>query len=158
MLTPVQSHGGQVRHLAGIPRWCDGVTDSANPARFARRPLLKAAVLGLRDKSDFSVFASRDRNADTGLVYAVTGTIVDVSPHVLVLGTGRGEQRFPLAASARAWRGSQVSPAALRQGDHVLAKRGLPGGPVLDRIWAQAGRATGTIIERDGPATLLGDR
>jgi hypothetical protein len=28
---------------------------------------------------------------------------------------------------------------------------------VVNRIWAQAGRATGTIIERDGPATLLVD-
>jgi hypothetical protein len=136
------------------------VTDCVNPARFARRPLLKAAVLGLRDKPDFPFIASRDGNAgaaENALAYAVTGTVADISPHVLVLGTARGEQRFPLAASARAWRGSPVPPAALRQGDRVLARRSLPGGPVVNRIWAQAGRATGTIIERDGPATLLID-
>ena len=28
---------------------------------------------------------------------------------------------------------------------------------MLDRIWAQVGRVTGTIIEREGPATLLVD-
>jgi hypothetical protein len=50
----MQSHGGQVRHLADIPRWCDDVTDSADPARFARRSLLKAAVLGRRDEPGFS--------------------------------------------------------------------------------------------------------
>src|SRR5580692_9287144 len=57
-LWPMQSHGGQVRHLADIPRWCDDVTDSANPTRFARRSLLKAAVLGQRDESGFSIVSS----------------------------------------------------------------------------------------------------
>ena len=28
---------------------------------------------------------------------------------------------------------------------------------MLDRIWAEIGRVTGTIIERDGPASLLVD-
>jgi hypothetical protein len=91
------------------------------------------------------------------LVYTVTGTILDVSPHVLVLHTGRGEQRFPLASSAQAWRGSQVAPAALRRGDHAVIRRQQPGGPVVDRIWAQAGRATGTIIERTDSSSLVVD-
>jgi hypothetical protein len=91
------------------------------------------------------------------LVYAVTGTILDVSPHILVLLTDRGEQRFPLAPSAAAWRGGSISPAALRQGDHAIIRRSLPGGPVVDRIWAEVGRVTGTIIEREGPASLLVD-
>ena len=90
-------------------------------------------------------------------MYTVTGTILDVSPHVLVLRTELGEQRFPLASCAQAWRGGQVPPAALRQGDHAIVRRQHPGGPVVDRIWAQVGRATGTIIERKGPATLLVD-
>src|SRR5260370_6012272 len=113
----MQSHGGEVRHLADMPRWCDDVTDSASPARFARRSLLKAAVLGRRDESDFSLTATA--GGDTGvvessLVYAVTGRILDVSPHILVLLTERGLPRFPMAASAEAWRGGAVSPAALR--------------------------------------------
>jgi hypothetical protein len=152
----MQSHEGQVRHLADIPRWGDDVADPAGSARFARRPLLKAAVLGLRGESPFAA----DGNADAkekSLDYAVTGRILDVSPHVLVLCTARGERRFPLAASARAWRGSPVAPAALRRGDHVVARRSHPGGPVVNRIWAQAGRVTGTIVERERPATLLVD-
>src|SRR6266702_4679076 len=136
----MQSHGGQVRHLADIPRWCDDVTDSASPARFARRSLLKAAVLGLRDESDFSVIAAGNGDAGAAerpLIYTVTGRILDVSPHIVVLLTEHGEQRFPLAASAEAWRGGPVPPAALRQGDHVVIRRRLPGAPVIDRIQAR---------------------
>ena len=90
-------------------------------------------------------------------MYTVTGRILDVSPHILVLLTERGEQRFPLTAAAEAWRGGPVSPAALRQGDHAIVRRRLPGAPVVDRIWAEIGRVTGTIIERDEPSSLLVD-
>src|ERR1700676_814062 len=154
----MQSHGGQVRQLADIPRWGDDVTDFTSPARFARRSLLKAAVLGRSDESDFPPITDSGAGpAESSLVYTVTGRILDVSPHILVLQTARGKQRFPLAASAEAWRGGSISPAALRQGDHAIIRRSLPGGPVVDRIWAEVGRATGTIIERDGPTRLLVD-
>src|ERR1700722_4512755 len=155
----MQSHGGQVRHLADIPRWCDDVTDSTGPGRFARRSLLKAAVLGRRDELAHPLAATGEEAGVTtaDLLYTVTGRILDVSPHVLVLRTERGEQRFPLAASAQAWRGSQVPPAALRQGDHAIVRRQHPRGPVVDRIWAQVGRVTGTIVEREGRATLRVD-
>jgi hypothetical protein len=143
-----------VRHLADIPRWCDDVTDSTGPGRFARRSLLRAAVLGRRDEPGHPLAAAGEdaEVATTALIYTVTGRILDVSPHVLVLRTERGEQRFPLAASAQAWRGGQVPPAALRQGDHAIVRRQQPHGPVVDRIWAQVGRVTGTVIEREGPA------
>jgi len=149
-----------VRHLADIPRWCDDVTDSTSPTRFARRSVLKAAVLGWRDESDFSPIVTGNGDAgaaERSLIYTVTGRILDVSPQILVLQTERGEQRFPLAASAQAWRGGPVSPAALRQGDHAIVRRRRAGGSVLDRIWAEIGRVTGTIIERDGPTSLLVD-
>ena len=145
-----------MRHLADIPRWCEDVTDSAGPARFARRSRLKAAVLGRRNEPDPSAPAVADGSA-AALVYTVTGRIVDASPNLLVLSTDQGEQRFPLAAATKAWRGGPVSPAALRHGDHVIVRRSLPGGPVVDRIWAEVGRVTGTIIEREGPVTLLVD-
>lgn len=149
-----------MRHLADMPRWGDDVTDFASPARFARRPRLKAAVLGRSDESDLSPITASNGGigpAERSLVYTVTGRILDVSPHILVLQTARGEQRFPLAASAEAWRGGSISPAALRPGDHAIVRRSLPGGPVVDRIWAEVGRVTGTIIERAGPARLLVD-
>jgi hypothetical protein len=148
-----------VRHLADIPRWCDDVPEHAGPARYARRSLLKAAVLGRRETPGQTRPPIEEEGAPAAgaLVYAIIGTILDVSPHVLVLRTRRGEQRLLLASDARAWRGSQVAPAALRRGDHAIVRRQHPGGPVVDRIWAQAGRATGTIIERTGPASLLVD-
>ena len=149
-----------MRHLADISRWCNDVTDSASPTRFARRSLLKAAVLGRRDESDLSLILTGNSDAgvaDRSLKYTVQGRILDVSPHILVLHTDRGEQRFPLAASAEAWRGGPAPPASLRQGDRAIVRRRHPGGPVLDRIWAEIGRVTGTIIERDGPASLLVD-
>ena len=134
-----------MRHLADIPRWCDDVTDSTGPARFARRSLLKAAVLGRRDEPGHPLAATGEdvEVAGNTLVYTVTGRILDVSPHVLVLRTERGEQRFPLAASARAWRGSQVPPAALGKATTQWSDASIPRGPVVDRIWAQVGRVTG---------------
>jgi len=149
-----------VQHLADIPRWCEDVMDSTSPARFARRSLLRAAVLGRTEATRFPAVTMADDDAGTAeqsLMYTVTGRILDVSPHILVLLTDRGEQRFALAASAAAWRGGLVSPAALRPGDHAILRRSLPGGPVVDRIWAEVGRVTGTIIEREGPASLFVD-
>jgi hypothetical protein len=146
----MQSHGRQVRHSSEFPRWCDDVADSAGPARFARRSRLKAAVLGRDRDHETDAFSS-------DLRYTVIGKVLDVSPQILVLETDTGEQRFPLAATARAWRGGPVPSAALRQGDHAIVRRNKPGSPVIERIWAEIGRVTGTVIERDGPATLLVD-
>jgi hypothetical protein len=149
-----------VRQLAEISRWCDDVTDSGSPARFARRSRLRAAVLGIRDNSGFSSIPPEIGGSAityTTLAYTVTGRVLDVSPHIIVLLTDQGEQRFPLSASAEAWRGGPVSPAALRQGDHAIARRRRPGEPVIERIWAEIGRVTGTIIERQEPGRLLVD-
>jgi len=48
-----------------------------------------------------------------------------------------------------------VAPAALRQGDRAIVKRNYVRGTVADRIWAEIGRVTGTIVERDGGAFLV---
>ena len=82
--------------------------------------------------------------------------MLDVSPHVLVLQTAAGEERLTLAASTAAWRGGAVRPAALRQGDRAIVKRNYARATVADRIWAEIGRVTGTIVERDA-GTLLVD-
>ena len=149
----MQSHERQVRHSTDFPQWYDDATDWVSPARFARRSMLKAAVLGRHD----AIGPGSAQVADTSLIYTVIGKILDVSPHILVLETDSGERRFPLTAAARAWRGGPVPPAALRQGDHAIVRRQRPGAPAVERIWAEAGRVTGTIIEREGPATLLVD-
>ena len=102
----------------------------------ARRRLLKAAVF--RPQAEPGPAGTARTTAglapdDTGsqsvgfadvsqLPRTVSGTILDVSPHVLVLGDGGQEQRFALTPDAVAWRGAQLEPAALRQGDHAVVR------------------------------------
>ena len=78
------------------------------------------------------------------------GRILDVSPHVLAIGSGAAEQRLTLTADAAAWRGAPVDPAALLPGDLAVVRLHPARRGVADR------RVTGTIIERDG-STLLVD-
>ena len=53
------------------------------------------------------------------------------------------------------WKGRPVDPTALESGDAVVVRM-LPGMPsVADRIWANAGRVTGVIIERDRESMLV---
>jgi hypothetical protein len=95
--------------------------------------------------------------ADVGqLPRTVSGTVLDVSPHVLVIGEGSYEQRFTLPPNATAWRGWQLEPSALRQGDSVVVRLHPAHRQVADRIWANIGRVTGVIVERSG-GTLIVD-
>jgi hypothetical protein len=86
----------------------------------------------------------------------VSGTVLDVSPQVLVLGEAGSEQRFTLTPDAVAWRGAQLEPAALHQGDHAVVRLYPSSRHIADRIWANIGRVTGVILERSG-STLLVD-
>jgi hypothetical protein len=87
---------------------------------------------------------------------AVSGMVLDVSPHVLVLGDADSEQRLTLTPAAVAWRGALLEPAALHQGDHAVVRLHPSSRHIADRIWANIGRVTGVIIERTG-STLLVD-
>jgi hypothetical protein len=94
--------------------------------------------------------------ADTSqLPRTVSGTVLDVSPHVLVIGDAGSEQRFTLTPDAVAWRGTQLEPAALRQGDHAVVRLHPSSRHVADRIWANIGRVTGIIMERSGSTLLV---
>jgi hypothetical protein len=123
-------------------------------AAVARRRLLKAAVFRPQPDPDP---AHGGGFADTSqLPRMVSGTVLDVSPHVLVLGDAASEQRFTLRPDAVAWRGAQTEPASLRQGDHAVVRLHPSSRHVADRIWANIGRVTGIIVERFG-STLLVD-
>ncbi len=143
-----------MRHLLDHRASCDDVTDVVSPARFARRRLLKAAVFGSGQTADDSL-PPNNSTLNSEATHAVIGSVLDVSPHVLVLQTETGEERLTLAASTVAWRGNAVPPAALKQGDRAIVKRNYVRGTVADRIWAEIGRVTGTIVERDGGALLV---
>ncbi len=141
---------------------------TATAAAVARRRLLKAAVFRPQAEAGTAGGSSGGSSGggsrapdDTGsrsigfadsfqLPRTVAGTVLDVSPHVLVLTEGEREQRFTLTADAVAWRGTQLEPAALHPDDHAIVRLHPFGRNVADRIWANIGRVTGIITERFG--------
>jgi hypothetical protein len=147
---------------------CDDLLEIANRGRFTRRPLLRAAVLGQHDvasqqesaREHEAAYESLLRPRPFALRTVVTGTVSDASPHVLILRARDGEERLALTPSTVAWRGAPVAPARLRPGDRVIvrktaiAARGQERRTVAERIWADIGRAAGTIVE----ATFSGPR
>ena len=94
---------------------CAGAGGTA--ARIARRRLLKAAVFRPADSRPGTGFATSGE-----LPRAVTGTVIDVSPHLLVLSHGAGQERFALTPDAAAWRGAPIDPAAVRPGDEAVVR------------------------------------
>jgi hypothetical protein len=139
-----------VRRNADFRQGCDDLVESATPARFTRRSLLRAAVFSPRDSSYDKLWDPREASART----AITGTVVDVSPHILVLHTAQGEQRLALSPRTTAWRGTAVAPAALRKDDHVVVRHHATQN-VAERLWSQIGRVAGTIIEINGGTLLI---
>jgi hypothetical protein len=168
--------------IRGCCERCTRAGGSAVAAAVARRRLLKAAVFPPRadltqqpdspaeasehpaspppaPKHPASPYHGRGRRggfADAGhLPRAVSGTVIDVSPQVLVLGDASNERRFTLTPDAVAWRGAQLEPAALRQGDHAVVRLHPSSRQTADRIWANIGRVTGTIVERSGSRIVV---
>jgi hypothetical protein len=162
-----------MQDAAVVASCCDRCAAGAPDAsRIARRRLLKAAVFqpaqGLRPGQPAVLSrpplagelaagrpaavpgipaAAEDHGAE--LARTVTGRIVDVSPHVIVLGDSLGEQRFALAAGTSAWRGKAVDPSALAPGDLAVIRLRPGQRGVADRVWANIGRVCGTIIRRE---------
>jgi hypothetical protein len=143
---------------------CAGPTAAA---RLARRHLLKAAVHPAAAGSPARVGttappAAPDPDPETpgsgsrpAGAAVFTGTVLDTSPQIITLYCPEGEQRIALRPGASVWRGGQVDPTVLESGDTVVV-RTLPGQrTVADRIWANAGRVTGVIMERDGESMLI---
>lgn len=131
----------------------DGATaDVPLPAQVARRRVLRRAVLGPRTRLARPVPGPTEGEPGPG-ARTVVGTVVDATARALVVRCGPGETRLTLVASTVVWRGGPVSPSALRAGDRVLARTraaaGDRGGDVAERIWAQIGRVSGIVLDRD---------
>jgi hypothetical protein len=135
-----------------------GAAASASADRVARRPVLKSAIFqpqdGVRNgQPDQAEAPATHEAAGSGLLArAVTGTVLDASPQVICIADASGERRFALTAAATAWRGRPLDPAAVRPGDQAVVRLDSSRPGVADRIWANIGRVTGTIVEhtRDG--------
>jgi hypothetical protein len=154
--TGLIAQGGQMLDAQGVAACCDRCAGTDAAVRVARRRLLKAAVFRSADPPGGDSAGPPDSDEGQGfampgeLPRTVMGTIVDVSPHVLVISRGASELRLSLTADAAAWRGGAVDPAALPPDDVVVVRLDRSRHNVADRIWSNIGRVTGTIVERQG--------
>ncbi|UBU13661.1 hypothetical protein [Nonomuraea gerenzanensis] len=113
-----------------------------------RRRVLAAAALGRE-----SGVPGPD-SGDGEPLRAVVGEVLDVSPHLISIETPSGAQeRLVIAPWATAWHGAEVAPADLPVGAMVLM-RALRDGRVVERIWADTTRITGTILSIEGRKDL----
>ncbi|MFG1708413.1 hypothetical protein ACFLIM_34940 [Nonomuraea sp. M3C6] len=113
-----------------------------------RRRVLAAAALG----RESGVPGPDPDNGEP--LRAVAGEILDVSPHLIIIETPGGtEERLVIAPWATAWHGADVAPADLPVGSMVMM-RALHEGRVIERIWADTTRITGTILSIQGRKDL----
>jgi hypothetical protein len=84
-----------------------------------------------------------------GLFRTVSGTLLDISPHILVVATGEGERRLVLIPGASVWRGGTAQATELRPGEPVLIRLAPGRRDVADKVWASIGRVAGTISASD---------
>ncbi|PZG16643.1 hypothetical protein [Nonomuraea aridisoli] len=113
-----------------------------------RRRVLAAAALGRE-----SGVEGPDPGSGEPL-RSVVGEILDVSPHLMTIETSDGAQeRLVIAPWAKAWHGADTAPADLPVGAMVIM-RTLRDGRVVDRVWADITRLTGTILSIEGRKDL----
>jgi hypothetical protein len=156
------ARGGPMLDVRGGRTCCDRCVSTSAAVRIARRRLLKAAIFRPEDDQGGALGSQGGHYhgsefAEPGeLARTVMGIILDVSPQVLVTGHGATEMRLSLTADATAWRGQPADPASLHPGDLAVVRLHRSRRDVADRIWANIGRVTGTIVKRDR-GTLLVD-
>lgn len=126
------------------------------PAWYARRALLRAAVFGPQDHELWTHQPSIAASVATGVVTEVRGDAVAVD-------SDRGIEFFGISPATVTWLGARASPSALRSGDPVIIRHGTADAPApvrgqAERIWARAGRVTGTIIAAEGCEFLVDTR
>jgi hypothetical protein len=85
----------------------------------------------------------------------LTGTVLDTSPQVITIYGPDGERRIALPPGPVVWKGGTADPTALESGDSVVVRMHPGQHSVADRIWANMGRVTGLIVERDRESMLV---
>ncbi|MDN3353008.1 hypothetical protein [Actinomadura sp. DC4] len=86
-----------------------------------------------------------------GPLTGIGGTIVDASPHLLVLSSADGsEVRVPIASDAFIWHAGRADVTAFQPGRDVILRPAGRGGLVAERIWVDIARVTGVIAGRSG--------
>jgi hypothetical protein len=132
--------------------------------QIARRRQFRSAVFGAPDiaagighRAAVAERAAAGPGTADGLPGVVTGTALDISPHVLVVADAGGERRFNLPEDVAVWRGGMVPPTAARAGDQVVVRTAPGHRDVANKIWAAIGRVTGTIVERHEDSLLVNE-
>jgi hypothetical protein len=150
----LQSHSGQVRSKSGIRAIRDNPPESGTTAWFARRALLRAAVF---DPRDLEPWAGRPTAA-----LVTTGAIEEVREGVIAVNSGDGTEFFGVSPATVTWLGAPAATSALRPGDPVIIRYQTRDATRprrhAERIWARAGRVTGTIVATDGREFLVDAR
>ncbi|MEU5994261.1 hypothetical protein ABZ806_35270 [Spirillospora sp. NPDC047418] len=107
-----------------------------SPSREARRRR-RAAVFEASS-------ASPSRAEARPPLRAVSGMVLDASPHLLVLAAGGTEVRLVMTGDTRVWHGGRGGLAALRPGRPVIVRRSGRG--VAERVWVGIARVSGTVL------------
>jgi hypothetical protein len=89
-----------------------------------------------------AVFGAAPR-PDGGPRRALSGIVLDASPHVLVLAVAGAEVRLAMSEDTAVWHGGRGGLAALRPGRPVVVRHGSS---VAEKIWVGIGRVSGTIL------------
>jgi hypothetical protein len=127
--------------------------ESGASVRFARRALLRAAVFETQDQE---LWAEQPEIAAS----VATGVLAEVRADEIAVYSERGTEFFGVSPATVTWLGARASPSALRPGDPVIVRHLTVGGAAAarkhaERIWARAGRVTGTIVAADGLEFLV---
>jgi hypothetical protein len=108
-----------------------------------RRRRLREAV--------FDDHSAEHHDGDSRPLRGIEGTIVDASPHLLLLSAPDGsEVRLPISAMASIWHAGRAGLAALRPGRNAIVRPTDAGGLAAERIWVDITRVTGVIAGRSG--------
>ena len=142
------SHSRQFRHNAD---GCAG-EDDPPPGWPGRRALQRAAVFGSGEQPP-----ATDRPAATSVA---TGIVAAVREDAIVVAGRDGTESLGLSPATVTWLGARTAPSALRAGDPVIIRHratdaASPARRLAERIWARAGRVTGTIIDAEGGEVLV---
>lgn len=80
------------------------------------------------------------------------GIVVDIRPHLLVMATQAGEERFILTEATAFWHGGAVDRTEFKAGQEAIVRRSVHSRWVAERVWSGLARVSGIITGREGDA------
>jgi hypothetical protein len=81
--------------------------------------------------------------------------VLDASPQVITLYADDGATRLAMTPDTSVWKGTRADLTAMEAGDSVVIRCHPRPRGVADRIWVNAGRVTGVIVDRYRDGVLV---